>query len=56
MGRPRKHIENEVVVGNLLEMVEAGVVPRDDLPAMLADAKQAEDAPLIAAILAACAK
>lgn len=57
MGRPRKYVDEGTDAHNVttdLDMVMAGTYPREQLPALLADAKREGDAPLIAAILKAC--
>ena len=55
MGRPRKDATAEEYVPiATIDAVNSGAIPSSDLPALLAEAKAAEDAPLIAAILAKC--
>ena len=67
MGRPRKvmavidasgEVNDAAAEGYVSSATAAevlsGAIPRSKLPALLAEAKAAEDAPLIAAIMAAC--
>ena len=55
MGRPKKEFDVHVNAAEAtIDALAAGVIPRADLPQMLARAKADGDAPLIAAIMAAC--
>lgn len=56
MGRPKKVVEHADQAEYTTEDLDVSALPRDVLPQLLADAKEAGDEALIAKILARCAE